>query len=142
MVFGQHIEMEFSLPFSWKIFFFCALFFGIANIIVITFRPRIIKDHLSYTGFIGDGKGEDHLNTYSIEIGGHYRSFSETPEHLRTHVESREDYIKNNFWSIYNESNSYRLFWRITCSIFYVLGFILFGWVLIRNVIWVISAVI
>lgn len=60
--FGQKIELVLSLPFSWKIFFYCALSFSIANSIV------------SFSGFIGDGKNHEHLKDYAKDIADKYFS--------------------------------------------------------------------
>lgn len=146
-IFGQHIELVFSLPFSWQVFFFCALCFGIANTIVAVFCPKIIKDHLSYSGFRGDGKGDDHLQEYGIEIDMFVERCGDTltnhekisTETLNINSEFLERYIRTNFWNIYKEANLHRKYWRRMCVIFYVLGLILFLEVLRRNVVWVIS---
>ena len=148
--FGQSIVIEFSLPFSWKTFFFCALCFGLANVILVLFCPKIINDHLSYAGFRGDGKGEEHLSKYSSDIGMTYDYYVKLTEGIKGLVEkefeedypTREEHLQLYFWSIYNASNLYHQNWRRICILFYALGMILFGWVLVLNIIWVFSVVL
>ena len=133
------------------------LCFGIANIVLIIFCPKIIKDHLSYAGFRGDGKGEGHLEEYSSDIGMMYEYYYEiklkeegTIANLPptqalqklSKIQPEEIYIQENFWAIYNTANLYHQSWRRTCVIFYALGVVLFGWVLILNIIWVVSVVL
>jgi hypothetical protein len=124
-IFGQSIEITISLPFSWKVFFYSALSFSIANSIVLLFCPRIIKDYLSLAGFQGDGKTEEHLLDYAKDIG-------ETTRPGNT-VKSFNRY----FWWVYDKANLSRTFRRILTLLFYAIGMGLFLWVLFSNIYWV-----
>lgn len=44
-------SLDISLPFSWEIFFLCALVFTIANIIYICKCPALIKNYKNYSDF-------------------------------------------------------------------------------------------
>jgi hypothetical protein len=145
---GQKIEIIFSLPFSWKVFFFSALAFSIANTITLLRCPRIIKEHLSADGFIRDGKKEDHLNEYAknINIGYQYRrealKFNDTldlsPEiKNKDFLKSEGEYLTLKFWEIYKQGEIVFPIFRSVTLIFYMVGFILFLWVLSMNIYWV-----
>ena len=137
-LFGQKIELVLSLPFSWKLFFYCALSFSIANSIVLLACPRIIKDHLSFSGFIGDGKNHEHLKDYAKDIADTY--FPLMNDQPSVHAEDRlmhSEHIRDEFWRIYNKGNLSRSVLRISTLLFYVIGIGLFLWVLGTNIYWV-----
>ncbi len=146
-VFGQEINFTVSLPFSWKAFFVCALVFSIANTIILLCCPRIIKDHLSLSGFSGDGKHEVHLDDYARDINLPYKYYSETKKPNETDVSftapletverEMKVHIRTNFWDLYNHASKTRMFARISSIILYSIGTILFLRVLVSNVIWV-----
>jgi len=50
-VFGAQISLNFTLPFTWKIFFFASLFFALGQLIFNIYCPPIIKNFQSFTDF-------------------------------------------------------------------------------------------
>ena len=56
-----------SIPFSWHMFFFSAVFFTIGTIIYNLFAPSIIKENSSYADFRNAGKDWDHIDMYAEE---------------------------------------------------------------------------
>ncbi|MFW9906336.1 MAG: hypothetical protein ACFFFH_18590 [Candidatus Thorarchaeota archaeon] len=137
-LFGQKIELVFSLPFSWKVFFYSALSFSIANSIVLVACPKIIKDHLSFAGYIGDGKTHEHLKEYAEDIADTYFPLLND----RPSVDERDrimhsEHVRDEFWRIYNKGNLTQSVLRITTLLFYVVGTALFLWVLGMNIYWV-----
>lgn len=142
-IFGQKVELVISLPFSWKVFFFSALSFSIANSIVLLACPRIIKDHLSFAGFKGDGKNHEHLKDYAKDIGDTYFSLSnDRPSADERDLLMHSEHIMNEFWRIYNKGNLARSVPRISTLLFYIVGSGLFLWVLGTNIYWVIKYIL
>lgn len=66
---GSKIEVVLDLPFSWKLFFFSALFFTLAAILYHFISPTIIKDNNSFGDFLNDKKNFTHLYRYMEELG-------------------------------------------------------------------------
>ena len=136
-LFGQKIELVLSLPFSWKVFFYSALSFSIANSIVLLACPRIIKDHLSFSGFIGDGKNHEHLKYYATDIEDTYFPLlNDQPSVDERDRLMHSEHIRDEFWRIYNKGNLSRSVLRIFTLFFYVVGAGLFLWVLGTNIYW------
>ena len=121
-IFQYSFELQLGLPFSWKIFYFSALCFAIANLIFVGRCHSIIKDHTNFNHFEGEGKTSQQLYRYGNEMGFTYDD-SDLVE--RT--------LKELFWDLYETSSLRRTFSRIICTIFYVAGFILIGWVILQN---------
>ncbi len=137
-LFGQKIELVLSLPFSWKVFFYSALSFSIANSIVLLSCPRIIKDHLSFSGFIGDGKNHEHLNDYGKDIADTYFPLlNDQPSVDERDRLMHSEHIRDEFWRIYNKGNLARSVRRISTLLFFVVGIGLFLLVLGTNIYWV-----
>ena len=67
-----------SLPFSWQVFFFCALSFTIANVIFLGKCPSLIKKYNNYADFEGKDNSlyllVDHFNKHVTEtmVGDNY----------------------------------------------------------------------
>lgn len=55
-VFSEEIKLTTSLPFSWQMLFFSAVFFTTASIVYSVFCPELVKRYVSYTEFEADGK--------------------------------------------------------------------------------------
>lgn len=156
-----------SLPFSWQVFFFCALSFTAANLIYAFKCPSLIKKYKHYSDF------ESNDNSLYLMVN-----------YLNDHI--TEDMVKNNFleigvmvskytpsvdianeWTSNNTSNvnwkkgidslkhseaenkpdifaSIRVLlaklypnWAKACLFFYVIGFVGIGVVTIQNIIYV-----
>ena len=137
-LFSQKIELVISLPFSWKVFFFSARSFSIANTIVLLACPQIIKDHLSFAGFKGDGKDEEHLEEYASDLRDTYFPLSGDRASINERdLLLRNENIKDEFWRIYKKGNFARSVPRILTLLFYIIGAGLFLWVLGTNIYWV-----
>ena len=141
-IFGQDFNFIFSLPFNWKMFFFSALFFSIGNVIFNLFCPKIIKDHLTLSGFTGDGKFEDHLHDYAKDINSKFENFSGWGDSHTNDERALNEHIRNSFWRIYNEGKLSRSAPRIISGFSYMIGFILLAIVILRGAFWVIKSMI
>lgn len=101
----------------WYSFFFAALSFTIANVIYLLSCPNIIKDHISFTGFIHDGKTKLHLLEYQAQIGD--------ISLLTSNDTNDEDALRNDFWRIHQKAKTYRCCCMCLCILFYFIGFFL-----------------
>lgn len=140
-------KFDISLPFSWYLFFFAALFFSMGNLLYELWCPKIIKDHITYAGFKGDRKMIGHLNEYAKNISLDVEGSIEEIEHLKGVSGERrfkdenevEFNIQQLFWGIYEPAKTERFKRRLICCVSYYLGFIFTGIVIIVNLYWVVT---
>ncbi|MFD0862517.1 hypothetical protein ACFQ1M_09890 [Sungkyunkwania multivorans] len=66
-----------ELPFSWKLFFLCALLFTAGSILFNLFCPQIIKENVSFSDFRDSGKDASHLESYGENVGIDYKFYFE-----------------------------------------------------------------
>lgn len=132
--YNYHLHLDISLPFSWYAFFFSALFFSAGNIFYMIWCPTIVKDHLSFAGFLGDGKTIEHLEDYANEIAIN----SDKLKYDATASPNLE--LKRIFWFIHREAIKCRPIKRGFCVVSYYLGFIFASYVIGSNIVWVISS--
>lgn len=136
-VFGQRLVIELSLPFSWKVFYFASLFFGVGTLIYLLRCPRIVADHTDAAHFLGAGKGWDQLNEYASDVGRKPVSrvgYTASSYGLGPLVESPE---ATYFWSIYYEALNARPVWLKFALVFYTVGFGFIAWLLWQNFLYV-----
>jgi hypothetical protein len=144
-IFEYSFELQLTLPFSWKVFYFSALCFAIANLIYRIRCPKLIQEYPTYSSFKREGKPEWHLRDYANDIGINYE------EYLRNHAQQMEDaehavvvgekWTQSIFWHFIWEADRRRKYAQFGSAIFYILGFILIGWVVIENCYWVSKAI-
>lgn len=155
-IFDHTFNIQLSLPFSWKVFYFSAFCFTVANLIFMWKCYKLIKDHNNFSDFQEQGKGARHLYDYSLEAGedvdedlnrltnielgtGEFEPddgfrMPETEfEKKYKNEDRRQTYFKSQFWTLRSLSDTNRLFYRVMCSLLYLLGFILIGYVFIEN---------
>ncbi len=127
--------LDISLPFTWSIFFFSALFFTIGNILFIFFSPKIIKENDNYRDFEQAGKDEGHLEGYFNKV-----TLGEWKMHLldlgRQFSPSKPN-VQEWFWKGYDTENISRVTARRWCAFSYLLGFSLILYVAAENILWV-----
>lgn len=105
-----------NLPFSWYSLFFAALCFAIANMIYMIKCPAIIKNHISFVGFVGDRKTSIHLKEYQKEI-------KDTDITIIDNQDNDENLLRNTFWEIHQKAKIYQPRWSKLCYLFYAFGF-------------------
>jgi len=133
-LYDYDLHLDLSLPFSWYAFFFSALFFSVGNIFYMIWCPTIVKDHLSFAGFFGDGKTIEHLEDYANEISINFDKLN------YDNTASPNLELKRIFWFIYKEAIMCRTIKRGFCVVSYYIGFIFAIYVVLSNVIWVIRS--
>jgi hypothetical protein len=142
-VLGHTFQLITSLPFSWRLFYVSALSFVVGSLIYYIYCPQFIRDHASPTHFIREGKHIDHLYDYAIGAGLDWQKIrndagvTDNPEDNKPLEES----FKKMFWSTFNFANKQFKFARMSSGLFYFIGAISIGLVIIENTIVVLEYV-
>lgn len=128
-VFGYMFELELVMPFEWKVFYFSALFFAVANLLFLLKCYSLTKDHSSFSEFEAAGKGAFQLDEYAREasIPGENYACEHWGEKLQI------AHVQQPFWKLYDQLNIARPIWRMICFCCYLAGFILMAIVLYQN---------
>lgn len=140
-IFGAEFRLHLSLPFSWQVFFWCAVSFGLANLLTLVFAPKIIKENKSFDDFQRAGKGDVHLSQYASDLKRSHTAYR-WDSFAATHEIQWDNYrafLKEKFWEFYSTANMERPYIRGVCSICYMLGFGLLGWLVCSNIFWVLT---
>lgn len=122
-IFDHTFVIVFKLPFSWKVFFFSALSFVIGNVIYMFQCPKIIKENLDYSMFKNSGRNSNHLFDYAKEIEMHMNK-----------ADLGDDTVANNFWHIWEKSDTCRNRSRCLAMSAFIVGIILILFVLVQNI--------
>jgi hypothetical protein len=155
VVFQQSVPFSTSLPFSWIVFYFSALFLAIGNLIIRLRCPKIIKDHPSYQSYLDEGKTLKQLTQYSDDIKFNWGKLASSVNGRITKLQIEKDQgnggVKENypnlstedpvhyFWPIHTEADTKYKVERFFCTQLFYIGFLLFGLVVIQNMIAVIG---
>jgi hypothetical protein len=149
---GNLYEFVIELPFSWEVFFYSSLCFVIGNVIFLVLAPELIKDFKDYGEYTGSRRNIHHLSRYMTEkyklhlnnVRDKELENSKVYEELRRLSGSNGSSNKqapkteeDQFWWLYDYLNTEYRYFRYICSAFYAIGFVLFSWVIIRNIFWV-----
>lgn len=125
-------ELDLQSPFSWDMFFYSALFFVMGNIVFVLAAPKLIKYFKDYGEYFGSNKNITQLKYF-------------VPDNLNNinwdnlEISSNTDQGADLFWIIFGKLNETYRYARIACFIFYCIGFLLFGIVVLKNILWVIT---
>ena len=133
-IFTHTFEFHSTLPFSWQAFFYSALSFTLANLIRITFCPRIISDHSDYASFKSSEKTHLHLIEYEKEFESGFQVYARQKD-LNNAYGNDEKTISTAFWEIHNNANKIHGILQYVCFLLYSIGMILIAGVIIQNVI-------
>jgi hypothetical protein len=119
-----------GISFRWTCIFFAALCFTIANIIYIFRCPGIIKDHINFYGFLGDGKINTHLTKYKKQIKN---------KDIIIPFDNEEKSLKITFGEIQQKALNYRRIALVFCLLFYLFGGFLLSSIIVIETVWVIQ---
>lgn len=125
-----------ELPFSWEWFFYAAIVFTAANIIVIWKCPTLIKENRNYADFQAQGKNYQYIRVYGLCEGKESKPVEElvkewSPETRSGIVASlTEEY----YWQLEFQLRPVRLPYRIAAAIGYTIGVVLIAVVLYQNI--------
>ncbi|RRC97699.1 hypothetical protein EHS89_16085 [Amphritea balenae] len=81
-IFGGNFKLITSLPFSWQLLFFAAVFFTIAGIIYSVFCPDIIKKYSNFSEFESDGKTRMQINHAFKKVTWDYKNSKPKAEYI------------------------------------------------------------
>lgn len=101
-------QLVLELPFSWKLFFFSALFFSIGALLYNLFAPAIIKENESFGDFLNHKKNFTHVFSYRDNIGltnqwvqkvgvklADLNTYGDIPVHLKNFKKYRMTFLNN-----------------------------------------------
>lgn len=140
-IFEYTFQVPMSLPFSWKVFYYSALCFALANIIYSFRCPKLIKENPNYTTFRNEGRPEWHLSEYAEELEINFQEYKDNlVSNMDIHdgeVKTGEEFTHSLFWQLFWNADRYRPMSYWCTLVLYTFGFILIGYVVIQNMIWV-----
>jgi hypothetical protein len=157
-LFNKKFELHLSLPFSWKVFFFMAIIFLIANIIYSLFCPRLIKETASYSDFLEQKRSQNELSSYykDIENKGLTMNLNDNIKHMfhrlaqdtetvaytgiqnRLSFEELEVITKEAYAILVDALALANSGARLYATILYFIGLVLFGYIAIQNIFYVV----
>ena len=157
--FQNNIQVDLSLPFSWWLFFFASLAFTLGNIWFSIFCPNIIRNHANYGDFAASRLPPmliwEFLRDFSTIGKNKLNAKLCFPENEIIQAQYKHDnfYLKNTrktimkqpsdlFYDVYNAANLDYWGQRLTVFLFYSLGILLFGWVVLQNITYVVGQLI
>jgi hypothetical protein len=154
-IISQHAILTLGLPFSWKIFYFSSLAFGLATIIYSIKCPEIIRKYNRYSQFKEEGKGQRQIIDYLIqatiphangsmqiisfdEINKFVNLISDEPTSIKTLEDAYNmkivgERIDYSFWYVRSRLELSGYWARISCGILYLIGFSLLLILLAQN---------
>lgn len=142
-IFEYTFDVNLALPFSWKMFYFSALFFALATLIYQIRCPRLVKEYPTYSDFDVEGKPEWHLRPYAEDIGLSFDQYKEDHEESMYEndgsVSQGKDFTQSVFWHLHWKADKERKPMLYCCLAAYVAGFILISLVFFQNLVWVIN---
>ncbi|OCH11036.1 hypothetical protein [Aliivibrio sp. 1S128] len=142
-LFDYTFQVNLALPFSWRLFYFAALFFALATLIYQARCPRLIKEYSTFATFDNEGKPEWHLRPYAEDIGINYESFKDDLESSMLEHDGRmhkdKEYVQSVFWNLHWSADKKRRVSFLSCFACYVIGFVLISIVFFQNFAWVIK---
>jgi len=131
-IFGASITLVCELPFNLAIFYFCAIFFGIASILYVVKCPPVIQQYLDAGDFIKKNGTSLQLLGYALkldpakkehykEVLSNYSALDEKTLLMNSYTELSKDYKLK-------DSN-----YRLALVVLYAIAFILLFLVFIQN---------
>lgn len=142
-IFNHPFELNLGLPFSWKMFYFSALFFTIATVIYQTKCPRLIREYPNFSAFEQESRPEWHLRSYANDIKINFEEYKEWLQDSMNEqdgvVKSGKDFTSSLFWHLQWEADRKRTAFMWACIAAYTVGFIFLFVVFCQNLWWVIK---
>jgi hypothetical protein len=141
-VFDYTFDVNLGLPFSWRLFYFSALFFALATLIYQARCPKFIKDYSTFAAFDSEGKPEWHMRRYAEDINIDYEEFKSDLETSMIEYDGYKhegkEYVQSVFWNLHWAADNERHKSFLACFTSYAIGFLLIMIVFFQNFTWVI----
>lgn len=127
--------INFSLPFSWQLFYFSAVIISLAGAIYYFACPSIIKSFSTYAEFQSEGRDASYLEKYAERLDGfsfegHAKDAIYEPA---IEPERQRQFWPQAFWQIYEYEKGKYPTVRVICFILYVVGIALIVIILADN---------
>ncbi len=136
-IYGQYLEIFFELPFSWIVFYFSAVAFSIASLIYQKYCPLMVREYNDYDDYKRTGRD----SAYLISQANQMRYGPGWIDDLRLEYNPADPdthhYLRTAFWDLRDYAENTRRLWMWSCCVFFLVGFGLFGYILIRNLVFV-----
>ena len=139
-VYGQTVEINARLPFSWKVFYFSSAFFAVAGLIYSFRCMGLAKYFRTFTEYESEGRG---ILPLLLAARVHGDKISENSvRRFITLAQSGEpvdrELTAEAFWAIRGHQDTLRPKSLAVCAIFYFAGFSLLAWVIAQNFLFVV----
>lgn len=141
-IFGQDMQLNLSLPFSWVVFYFSALAFAVANFVFKVGCPSIIQENDSFSDFKASRKGITHLDKYLFEAGmnweGLRQALEREDEHFHDNMqievyEGKPEPLQREFWMVTRYADQWARRTRHLAALSYLFAFALIAIVIVEN---------
>ncbi|OCH01451.1 hypothetical protein [Aliivibrio fischeri] len=151
-IFQQPVPISTTLPFSWAMFYFCALCLALGNLVYLIKCPKIIKEHPTYHSYLNEGKKLKQLAQYCEDVSFNWGDLANEIENKRaSFYRAKQDVLNlesnrtahfqdidvedpiHYFWPIHEFSDMKFAPYRYICLSLFSIGFVLFGIVSIQN---------
>lgn len=141
---GTMHSISLTLPFSWQIFFLSALMFVIGNILFILFSPEFIKLYSDFGHFTQLGGRIDQLQVHKDEAMKNSENQTKRLQKIagiQATEKPEPERSKDLFWALHENYDDKFIVKRFLVSLSYLLGFLLFSWVVLTNVYWALKEI-
>lgn len=162
--FEHTFTLHFGLPFSWKAFYFSAVFFAVASALFSIYCPVIIRDFANFSEFLQSGRSVGHVDSmFSSRLRSETGLSGKVIGRLQAHVrllpetaaecgfqparesetdESRIEAARVGFWTLRDIEDNAHPKVRGLVTLLYAFGFALLLYVLVENFWYVLRQVI
>lgn len=130
------LSINLQLPFSWQMFFFGALFISFGNLVFLLKCPEFIKKYKNFNSFKVDSESVSELEYFMEKTGSsHVKTlFNQYNEDKYSSIQ-----ISDLFFELNRFYNNSLQFARSICCCFYYVGLFFVGFVILKNIIFVIQ---
>lgn len=134
-IWGQMLEINIGLPFSWKMFYFSSVAFSVASLLYSWRCPPIVRKFNTFTEFVEEGRSPPFLRPYA-----RYRHrVEEVLAKYEKDGSVDRDELADAFWSARGQASIMNPKSMVACATLYALGFALISIVLVQNFIYVLK---
>jgi len=135
--FSRYVDgfvIDFSLPFSWQIFYFSSVIISIASAIYFFRCPEIIRSFSTFSEFQKEGRDSSYLLSYAEKLENfEFSGFAAQRAKGEIHPEEERHFNGVAFWQLYKHENFRFRAIRTVCFSLYIIGVALIVLVLLDN---------
>jgi hypothetical protein len=150
------LVIHLGLPFSWKVFYWSSVAFAVATLLFTLRCPEFVRNHASFREYSEEGKGPKQillelasllwrplLPTHGLQLLlGFEKHFLVSVGNSNHFLLDEKAFITREikqgaeadaFWFVYEYAAAQAPVARLLCAVFYVIGFVLLGVVMVQN---------